>query len=412
MIRLTNTILVILIAFLSFSCDAPRLNPLDPQSPSYSKGQLDGYVFSYPRDPLHGVRVTLKGQNLSVLTDTKGYYKIENAEMQNGIVYIEKEGFKKDSISIVWNGQKNLRLEERRLDYTVGKIEGTIRAAAPSLTLLNNVKVTWKNKSVFTHTDQFGKFYFDNTSYENGWLYFELDNYSVDSFYVDFNNQRESTKNVGNLYLNSIPKLHDFKIYTSVENRPPNIKNYRIEIQADISDDEGDIDSVFLKCDELKISRAINYNLSTRHFEGRFKIIELNLVSMEDVIGKDFYIVVRDRHNKTFSVGSSNVKRVINDYVQILSPANEEFTNSLPAFYWDRFQPGFNFEYSVEVFTRETIPVLVWSRENIKKEDTQTLMTSTPSFTGLPSGDYYWVIWCVDDFGNRAQSTPGTFSVK
>ena len=412
MIRLIITISIIVIAILFTSCDAPRLNPLDPQSPAYNIGQLDGYVFSYPRDPLQGARVTFKEQNLSVITDVTGYYKIENVSLQNGIVYIEKEGFKKDSVFVVWNNQKNLRLEERRLDYTSGRIKGVVRAAAPSLKALQNVKVLWKNKNILTSTNQQGEFIFENTLYESGWLFFETANYSIDSFYVELNNQREESKDIGTIYLNSIPILHNFELFTSVENKPPNIINYRIEVHAEISDEEGDIDSVFLKCDELQISKAINYNLSTRQFEGRFKTLELNLSSIEDVIGKDFYIVVLDRNSKTFDVGSSNIKRVIKDYVGIRSPANDEFTSSLPAFSWNRFQPGFNFEYSVEVFTRETIPVLIWSRANIKKDDTQTFMTTTPSFTGLPAGDYYWVIWCIDDFGNRAQSTPGTFSVQ
>ncbi len=407
MIRLIITISAIVIAILFTSCDAPRLNPLDPQSPAYNIGQLDGYVFSYPRDPLPGARVTFKEQNLSVITDINGYYKIEKARLQNGIVYIEKEGFKKDSILVVWNNQKNIRLEERRLDYTIGKIKGIVRASAPSLKALQNVKVLWKNNNILTSTNKQGEFVFENTSYESGWLFFETANYSIDSFYVEFSNQREESKDIGTIYLNSIPMLHDFKIFTSVENRYPEKKTYRMEVHVNISDDEGEIDSVFINCDELKFSKLIRYNLTTRNFEGSFTQSDMNLFSMEEAIGKNFYIIVKDLNNKSFVVGFSNVKRVINQIIAVDSPINGIATSTTPILKWQKLQPGFNFYYSVQIFTDEVSPILMWDKDNISKDDFQCVVD-----TPLSAGDYYWVVWCVDDYGNKARSFLATFSVR
>lgn len=406
MIRFKTVLSIIIIAFSISSCDAPRLNPLDPQSGDYKLGQLDGYVFSYPHDALLGARITLTNQNISVETDSRGYYKIEGVKTIDGEIVIEKEGFTNDTIAVRWNNQKNIRMEESVLDYSIGQIDGTVRAAAPSLKALSGAKVFWKNQNILLTTDSQGYFKLTNIPFGNGWLYFEADGYSKDSMFVEFGNQREMIKHLNNIYLNSIPKLHDFKIYTSVENWYPDKRRYRMEVQVSISDDELDIDSVFLKCSELKFSKAIRYNSSSRYYEGSYIQSDLNLTSMEEAIGKTFYIVVKDANNKSFTIGSSNIKRIINDIIDLDSPVNSVTVNSLPTLKWIRLRPGFKLHYWVQVYTNDVSPILMWDKDNVTEEEFQATVD-----TPLSTGDYFWVVWCVDDFGNKARSRPATFSV-
>jgi hypothetical protein len=406
MIRLITVLSIIIIAFSISSCDAPRLNPLDPQSKDYKLGQLDGYVFSYPHDALQGARILLTNQNISVESDSKGYYKIEGVKTLDGEIVIEKEGFTNDTIAVRWNNQKNIRMEESVLDYSIGQIDGTVRAAAPSLKALGGAKVFWKNQNVLLTTDSQGYFKLTNVPFGNGWLYFEADGYSRDSMFVEFDNQREMIKHLNNIYLNSIPKLHDFKIYTSVENWYPDKRRYRMEVQVSISDDELDIDSVFLKCSDLNFSKAIRYNSSSRYYEGSYIQSDLNLTSMEEAIGKTFYIVVKDANNKSFTIGSSNIKRIINDIIDLDSPVNSITVNSLPTLKWIRLRPGFKLHYWVQVYTNDVSPILMWDKDNVTEEEFQATVDSP-----LSTGDYFWVVWCVDDFGNKARSRPATFSV-
>ena len=406
MIRFKTVLSIIIIAFSISSCDAPRLNPLDPQSKDYKLGQLDGYVFSYPHDALPGARITLTNQSISVETDSRGYYKIEGVKTIDGEIVIEKEGFTNDTIVVRWNNQKNIRMEESVLDYSIGQIDGTVRAAAPSLRALGGAKVFWKNQNILLTTDSQGYFKLTNVPFGNGWLYFEADGYSKDSMFVEFGNQREMIKHLNNIYLNSIPKLHDFKIYTSVENWYPDKRRYRMEVQVSISDDELDIDSVFLKCSELKFSKAIRYNSSSRYYEGSYIQSDLNLTSMEEAIGKTFYIVVKDANNKSFTIGSSNIKRIINDIIDLDSPVNSITVNSLPTLKWIRLRPGFKLHYWVQVYTNDVSPILMWDKDNVTEEEFQATVD-----TPLSTGDYFWVVWCVDDFGNKARSRPATFSI-
>ena len=96
MIRILTIISLFAISIAFFSCDAPRLNPLDPQSSDYKLGQLSGKVFATPHEELAGVQVIWKNQNIVVETDASGQYKIADLKMDDGILYFEKDGFAKD----------------------------------------------------------------------------------------------------------------------------------------------------------------------------------------------------------------------------------------------------------------------------------------------------------------------------
>ena len=67
---------LIFISFVLFSCDAPRLNPLDPENPDNRVGQADGFVYSVSHQPINGVRVTLKYQKISAVSDSLGRYEL------------------------------------------------------------------------------------------------------------------------------------------------------------------------------------------------------------------------------------------------------------------------------------------------------------------------------------------------
>ncbi len=400
-------LIISILSIFVFSCEAPRLNPLDPQNPNYNIGQIDGYLFSRPQDALPGAKVTLKWQNISVQTDAQGYYKFENVEIVDGIVLFEKEGMKKDSLPVFWNKQKNIRLEKKTLDYAMGQINGTVKAALPSGKSLSGVKVYWKNQNVQIVTDSQGNFSFSNISYNNGWMFFDFDGYSMDSLFVDLNGYVEKIKQLNIIYLNSIPKLNDLKIFTSVLNRYPDVQNDSLFIKAGISDAENDVDSVFVQCAELNINKKLPLNSTSGYYENKFSPGDLNLSFLDEGIGKDFKIIVKDKSKKNFNVGFSAIKRVIRKEIVFRSPANLDVVEKPTKFIWNRFLPGFNFKYMFEIYKNTLPAVLVKQWVDISKD----VVEFTPTIE-LSPGEYFWVIWCVDDFQNRVRSLPASFVVQ
>jgi len=322
--KIFRSLLVIAVLFSAVSCDAPKLNPLDPENPDSKLGQLSGFVktLAIPQQAIAGVKVSWKNDNRILETDATGFYKLENLPMVNGTLYFEKDGYGKDSIRINWQNQKIIDL--------------------------------------------------------------------------------------GTTTLNANPKLDNLLIYTSVENRYQDDQRYTLFVQASISDVENDIDSIFVSCTAINFNQQLIYNSQARLYELSYPYGSKNSVpSIDDAIGKNFEIIVKDKVGKNFSVGFSTIKRIIKQEILFELPANGITVGSKPVLKWNRFLPGFNFKYMIEIYTDEIIPQLKWPKSNISKDDIEIV-----SEINLPPGNYFWVIWCIDDFQNRTRSKPATFTVQ
>lgn len=374
---------------------------------SYTFGDLDGFVFAsdQPTVPISKVKVFWKNSNLIVETNSSGYFKIENVPIRSGMIYFEKDGFKKDSVYVNWTSERSKRISTVFLSYNIGSITGTIYTVALPRKPISKTKIFWKNNNILTETDANGNFGIYNVPTQNGFIYFDKTGYSSDSVYVNWNG-KNSVRAEG--FLNANPQLDSLSIYTIVENRYPDIQRYRLQISAKISDAEiNDIALVYVQNNNLKLNNQLTYNNATRNYERLFELTDLNISSMDEAIGENFNIIVRDQSGKLFNVGSSTIKRIIRQEVTIESPTDRQTTTSKPTLKWKRYLPGFNFKYLIQIYTDEVAPILVWQKENVSKDEIEI----TPNVT-LQPGDYFWVIWVIDDFGDRGRTKPATFIVK
>jgi hypothetical protein len=490
MIRLSTLLSLFVFSIGFISCDAPRLNPLDPQSPDFKFGQLSGQVFAFPHEALSGVNVLwengntltktdstggyqisdvrmidgflifdkygfstdtihvswnnrknitlaevvlkstvgqLSGQvygfgilheaipgvnviwnnqNILTKTDNSGRYEFNNLDTKDGYITFEKNGISKDSLFVFWNNQTNEQLNDKILKYTEGTLEGYIKTEAFPRQAIQNVDVFWKKQNIQIETDASGHFIFNNLPHENGYLYFEKDGYRNDSTEIIFDDS--NIKSV-EFYLNALPHLDSLFLFTTVENKYPDIQKVKLDVNAYVKDKDGqsDIDSVFIKCSELDFSKVLPYGGFSNGYNSTFVAADLKLNSLDEVIGRVFNIIVKDNEGRIFNIGGSTIKRIIKQEISILSPANGAVTNSTPTLKWNRFRPGFNFTYSVRIYTDEVSPVLVWSRDRISIDDIEIVVNSD-----LNQGDYFWTISCVDDFGDKAISKLATFTVQ
>ncbi len=390
------------------SCDAPHLNPLDPGNPDFKFGQIDGYVKTQttPQQAIQNVVVYWKNDNVSTLTDINGYYKINNVNLTNGYLYFDKYGYSKDSVLVNWGNQKIIHLASKPLIATIGELDGYVKTQTTPQQAIQNVKIFWKNENISTLTDINGYYKINNVNLTNGYLYFDKDGYSKDSLLVNWGG--ENNVNIGIKSLNAIPQLNSILIYTGIENRYQTDQNDTLYVRANISDIENDIDSVNVRSTSLNFNKKLIFNTKKNLYELTYFYGTKNSIPpIDDAIGKSFEIIVKDRFGKTFNIGSSTVKRVIRQEILFESPANGVIVGAKPVFRWNRFLPGFNFKYMVQVFTEENTQQLKWEKSNISKDDIEVIPDI--NFT---AGDYYWVIWCIDDFQNRTRSKPATFTVQ
>lgn len=481
--NLHKAILILVLFIAVQSCDAPHINPLDPENPDYKFGQLDGFVNNNSSRGLEGVKVIWKNQNVLAYTDANGYYKIEDIPRTNGTIYFEKEGYatdslqvdwqnqkskrlatkslkyaigildgivftsdgktapdvkvlwanqniltttnssgyyklknlktddgklyfekdglKKDSVEVKWNGRDSVRVAEKNLAFGKGELYGLVKTESLPSTGIPSVKVFWKNENKMVFTNASGGYSIDGVAYNDGWLYFEKDGYASDSVYVTFAGSSNNSKDAGTTLLNSNPVLENTNITTTVTYRQTGQILFKIFVQASVADKDDPIDTVFVNCSAINFNKSLTYNTTTKYYE-----VEQNYgtINLNAALGKDFNVTVKES-GTTYDVGKIKLTRVIDKEILQNSPVGTS-VNSTPTLVWTRFLPGFSFKYRVEIWTDETPAELYWSRDNVSESEIQI----TPEVT-LPAGEYFWVIWCIDEYGNQTRSKEGSFVV-
>lgn len=284
------------------------------------------------------------------------------------------------------------------------KIEGTVETISVPRSRLNDVEVFWQTGNKLVKTNTLGLFSIEEISQNNGWLYFRKSGYSPDSIFVDWQNR----KNISiQMFLNAVPKLDTLVFGSSVLNKYPNRQTYSIEVRAGISDDENDVDSVFIFNEDLNILKNLEFNISTGFFENSFSVEQLEIQSIDETVGKTFIIRVNDKNGKHFDIGSSNIKRIIKEEIEFDSPADNQLVTVPFNFRWRRFTPGFDFNYMIQIYTDEVSPELIWDSSQISKDSISVSFSNA-----LAAGEYFWVIWCYDEFNNSGRSKPATFRIE
>lgn len=291
-------------------------------------------------------------------------------------------------------------LDPENPDNIFSSITGVVRTVKVPNEPLSGVSVFWSEAGIVAQTNANGNFTIEDLKPSNGYLYFEKSGYDTDSVFVNWNGRK--TVNVTQ-QLNSIPKLVSGNLTSSVENRFPETQVYRVNIDAQITDEENDVDSVFITNEELQFIGSLN-NVSVTRFEQEFTPVQMNLTAVDDVIGKEFSVIAKDANGKTFNIAQLTVKRIIKDLVETISPANNETVTDSLILNWRRFTPGYSFSYSISIFTNTVDPDLVWSIENVSSEEIFYNVVDN-----IDAGEYFWVVWVIDEFGNKARSRPASF---
>lgn len=291
--------------------------------------------------------------------------------------------------------------------YRIYTISGTVADAGLSTKPTAGAMVSWPEENLHTLTGADGAFVLQCTRQKDGWLYIQKQGYAPDSVFLSWGTAKSlSTSRL----LNRYPQMDSLYIYSSVRNKYSGTEYY-LYFETYVSDTDDDIDTVRIACPRLNIYKTLN-KINANYFEGRFSDFDLELTSFDDVIGKDFSIITVDRAGKTNQVGTSKVIRVINTEITTITPKNSDtLTTNVPLLNWTRFSPGFSFSYTVEIYTDETEPVLQWRKENLSSEEI-SIKVDTPLTVSPANNNFFWVIWCIDEYKNRSRSKPAGFTIE
>lgn len=291
-------------------------------------------------------------------------------------------------------------------DNNIIKLEGLVKTVSFPNVAIENVTVHWLPDNLFTITDADGKYSFTNISRIDGWLFFDSKNFNRDSSFIRWGTQRKINHEK---FLNAVPALDSLEFYSIVENRFQISQKYQVVIRARITDYDGsnDIDTVFVENPSFNLVKKLDFNVVTGFYEKTLSPIEFGLTSLDPLIGKDFNIKVKDLSGRIFTIGRSNIKRVIKEEITTDYPKSYQSVSVPFELRWKRFLPGFDYHYMIQIYTDEVNPELVWQNDALSSNEIS--LTVTESF---PESNFFWVIWAVDEFKNRTRSKPSTFVIE
>jgi len=282
-------------------------------------------------------------------------------------------------------------------------ISGIVKSISVPFNPIRDVHIIWQQQVLNTYTGAAGQFSIETFNAKDGWLFFSKEGYISDSVFVawDQNNEKHFE-----LFLNAYPVIENSQAYSIILNRYPSLQIEQLEIRVELTDLDNDIDSVSVTNSYLGKKFYLSFNIMNKWHERTFSAFDLGVVHIDEVIGHPFKIQAKDLYDHAFELGEISIERVIHDEVIFTSPSGNDTTDVSPTLSWQQFSPGYKFTYMLEIYTSEISPQKIWQKDNLP--DTTT---SHDVDVSLNAAEYFWVIWAVDEFGNRSRSKPASFIV-
>jgi len=291
-------------------------------------------------------------------------------------------------------------------DAQFGVIEGYVLTQSVPRTSLSAVVVSDKTGKVLAQSNSSGYFKIENIETGSFYLFFSRTDYKRDSLLINWNGQKKISIES---YLNQIPHLDSLMIYSVVMSRYSLPLLVQLVIKAKITDADKDLDSLIFSCETSGFSGYLTYNTNDKFYAAETYLYDLPISNLEEIIGKEIRIFTRETSGDKNQVGSGSLKRVINQAIDYTRPANYDTVGSKPMLEWYDYNAGFSYLQSVEIYSYEQdfSNVLVWQKTGLSPDSLSVTVDKT-----LPDGNYFWVIYCVDEFSNRVRSNPASFYLK
>lgn len=285
------------------------------------------------------------------------------------------------------------------------KIEGEIFSSGSLESPLPLARITFVPSSSFTFSGEDGRFSLPVSKKTDGLLLIEKSGFRTDSIFVDWNN---GDKIQLRRSLLKFPVPVKLSIVANTLNRFPDLKFYSFLAEIELAESNEFIDSIIVESRSKKIKFKLDRQPGDRDFKKELFSFQIEgLSSPFSIVDEVFDPVFFLSGGITFNPGPIMVTRVIDQEVKFLTPANGQIVGSSFRLIWEKFSPGWDHSYSVEVYLDDLTPILVWQKEKIDKNETGVDVNQQ-----LPPGDYFWVVFCKDSFGNSTRSKPASFSVR
>jgi hypothetical protein len=288
-------------------------------------------------------------------------------------------------------------------------IKGLIESYNQPVTKIADVSVYWEPQKVMVKSDTNGSFAISNIFPTEGKLILNKEGYMSDTVLVNLDKNRMFSDTVK---LKKIPQLESMQFYSASVLSLDSTAFTELYMQVKLSDPDKKVDSVFVMCNEFSFSKGLSLNAAGSYYQTEIKKDDIGVSNLEQVVGYNFDVYTIDSLSETYLVGSAKISRIIKTYPKLNEPANNDTVSSTPVLKWQSYSADFQFSYSVEIYNDvfpgfSTDADYVYASPELTQDTTELSIPKT-----LMSGDYYWVVWVVDNFGDRIYSLPYKFHIK
>ena len=291
-------------------------------------------------------------------------------------------------------------------DNNLVEISGKVKTISSPFIPVNDVTVFWSDGNKLDQTDSNGDYQIENIAPNDGWLYFSKSGYLTDSMYVEWDQQKRQDLDIE---LNTSPQLDSLLIYSIIQNRYPNLQVLTLGVETVITDPDNDIDTIYVENPDLNFKNFLLFDPNLHMYKRIFSMSDLGITDAEAVIGHEFKIIDKDIYHHRIFLDKMSIKRIIKEQVNLISPGSNDVVSSQPTLNWEPFIPGYSLTYDIEIYNTDNLEAeLKWRKQGVSQSTSELKVDKTLSV----SPNYFWVIWCVDEFNNRSRSRPKSFEVE
>ena len=211
--------------------------------------------------------------------------------------------------------------------------------------------------------------------------------------------------------MNILPMVESSLIATTHVSRWwPQDDLYRLDVQATPHDDDGliDIATASLVIPHISFTAELNPTPDPGVFGLSLTEADLNGTSLHSLLGKELRIDVMDQPGAAGTSGPLFLSRIIDYEPDTSSPSgSEEVPGGSPVLSWPTPAIPFTHSFQVDIYrVDDDIATNVYSVGAIPSSQ-----LSHTSATTLATGQYYWTLSIVDEYGNRSRSKEAGFIV-
>jgi hypothetical protein len=294
------------------------------------------------------------------------------------------------------------------LDFIGGSIRGFVNGYYNPDVALDSAIVHLVPSGISFRTDIDGYYEFTNLLAGDYTIFCTKNGFSSDSIEVNLQNNVIEK----NFRLNAIPEITDIQLTTHHISRWwPVDDRYLIDIIVTVEDMDGsnDIDSVWLDLPTYNFNRTMEKGPGQGEYVLTLLDYELPVNSIHMLQGKEIRVKCSDLPGSISYPGSIYITRIIDVVPELISPANQEIITSSPITF--KWQPEFLLyptRYKLEIYQINFgLYTKIFESIPIDRQQSEFIYD-----VPLIQGDYFWLIYIIDDAGNTSSSKEGTFRVE